>query len=236
VAAVGKRDITGGLPSVPAATGTTAKGETERRELSKPRQAYARRVAESKATIPHLYAREDVALGQRVDGVELFDRVLAACGRALRELPELNAAYRDAGLELHSRVNVGFVTPGPESPLVPTLFDADLKTPGELASERSGLAAAAAAGTLASPSLAGGTFTVSAPAGVAEVDPIVAGGQAAALSVSAPRETVVLRDGGPAAGLSATLALACDARIVLPGEAAAFLGRVAELVEHGADA
>ena len=214
--------------------GRTAKGETERRELSKARQAYARRVAEAKATVPHLVAREDAELGDGDD--ELLDRVIAACGRALRELPELNAAYRDAGLELHSRVNVGFVTAGPDGPLVPTLFDADRRPAAELAADRAELAASAAAGTLASPALAGGTFTVSAPAATAAVDPIVTGGQAAALSVSAPRDAVVVRDGQPGAGRRARIALACDARIVLPGEAAAFLGRVAELIEHGVEA
>lgn len=228
---MGETEITGER-SAPAPGGRTAKGETERRELSKARQAYARRVAEAKATIPHLYAREDVELtGAGED--ELLDRVIAACCRALREVPELNGAYRDAGIELHSRVNVGFVTPGPDGPLTPTLFDADHKPQAELASERAELTAAAAAGTLASPALAGGTFTVSAPATTAAVDPIVTGGQAAALSVSQPREEVVLRDGAPAAGRRARLALACDARIVLPAAAGSFLARVAELAGHG---
>lgn len=221
--------------SAPATAGLTAKGTTERRELTKPRQAHARRVAEAKATIPHLYARDDLDLGDRPAG-ELVDLALAACGRALRELPELNAAYRDAGIELHSRVNVGFVTAGPDGPLVPTLFDADVRSAAEIAAERAELAAAASAGTLASPALAGGTFTVLALEGAPGVDPIVAGGQAAALSLSAPREAVVLRAGAPAAGYRSRLVLACDARVVLPAEAAGFLARVGELLATAPDA
>lgn len=232
---MGEDEITGERSS-PASGGRTAKGETERRELSKTRQAYARRVAESKATIPHLYARTDVAPGEDGAGGELLDRVIATCARALRELPELNGAYRDGGIELHSRINVGFVTPGPDGPLVPTLFDADSTPAADLAAERAVLAAGAAAGTLASPALAGGTFTVSAPSAVAAVDPIVTGGQAAALSVCEPHEALVLRDGAPAAGLRARLVLACDARIVLPAAAGAFLDLVAELIERDPEA
>lgn len=226
-------EITGEKPG-PAPAGRTAKGETERRELPKARQAYARRVAEAKATIPHLYAHEDVDLGDAdvLEGADgLLDRVIAACGRALRELPGLNAAYRDAGIELYSRVNVGFSTPGPAGPLLPTVFDADEKSVSEIASERTELASGAAAATLASPALAGGTFTVSATGAAPGVDPIVATGQAGALSVSSPRQAVVLRDGHPRAGRRVRLALGCDARVVLPDEAAGFLARIAELLE-----
>jgi pyruvate dehydrogenase E2 component (dihydrolipoamide acetyltransferase) len=219
VAEVGETEITGER-SAPAPSGRTAKGETERRELSKARQAYARRVAEAKATIPHLYARETVPLAE--GDAEPIDRAISACGRALREQPGLNSSYRDAGIEVHARVNVAFATPGPDGPLTPTLFDADRRPLSELAAERAELAAAARDGSLAAPALAGGTFTVSAPRGAAGIDPIVAGGQAAALSVSEPRPEATVH-----------LALACDARVVLPDEAAAFLDRVAELLARG---
>ena len=77
---MGETEITGER-SAPAPSGRTAKGETERRELSKARQAYARRVAEAKATIPHLYARETVELAAgecERRGVQVGDRLVAA--------------------------------------------------------------------------------------------------------------------------------------------------------------
>lgn len=220
---MGETETTGEDSAPTAATGAArAKGDSERRELSKPRRAYARRVAEAKATIPHLLARTEITPATGTgDEAGLLDHTIGACGRALREQPGLNSVYRDAGVELHSRVNVGFVTAGPDGPLTPTLFDADARPLAELAAERAELAAGALAGDLAAPALAGGTFTVSAPRGSASVDPIVAGGQAAALSVSESREGTV------------RLTLACDARVVLPDEAAAFLDRVAELLTQG---
>ena len=208
----------------------TAKGVSERRELSKREQAAARRAAESKATVPHLYARRTVEL----PSAEALSAavVVHAAARALRAQPGLNCTYRDGGLELHSRVNVCLTVEMEGGSLAPTLFDADTKSVEQLDAEIDELKEAARAGSLAAPALAGGTFTVSMadPGAEGMLLPVVVG-QAGHLVAGSPRRAVVCGPGGePAAAWSVELGLSCDARAVKPADAAAFLADTAATI------
>ena len=75
------------------------------------------------------------------------DMVVKASALALREHPWANSSYRDGRLQLHGRVNVGVavaVEPGGAGGgalVVPTVFDADTKSLGEIARETRALAA-----------------------------------------------------------------------------------------------
>lgn len=194
----------------------TAKGSGERIELSKRAQAVARRVAESKATIPHIH------LGRTVHCPALEpDRVaaaaVAAVARALADLPLLNSAYRDGGIEPHARVNIGLIVELEEGALVPTLFDADSKEVDEIADEITRLTARAREGSLASPDLAGGTFTVSIlDHGADWLAGTVTPGQSGHLGVGRLREDGALE-----------LTLSCDQRAVRAPAAASFLDHLA---------
>jgi pyruvate dehydrogenase E2 component (dihydrolipoamide acetyltransferase) len=109
-----------------------AKGETTAVELSRTQRTIARRMAESKATIPDFTLTADVDMQECValraelgrlarKGVERStayeekgggaptynDMIVKACALALREHPRANGSYRDGRFELHSRVNVG---------------------------------------------------------------------------------------------------------------------------------
>ena len=194
------------------ATGTTetARGSVERVDPTKAQRAVARRVAESKATAPHLYAETEIRPAA-------LERVIHVVARALREHPRLNGAYRDGAFETYSRVNVGVVIGTPGATAVPTIFDADAKEEAQIRDELDRLSASAADGGLTSPDLAGGTFTVVPVSGsVRALTPVLNQGQAGALGVT-----------------SATATLACDARMISASEAADFLaGFVAMLEEH----
>lgn len=195
----------------------SARGTVERLEPSKAQRAAARRVAESKATIPHLYMEAEVAIGEAPamagDDHAPVAIVARAAALALREVPRLNGAYRDGAPELYSRVNVGVAVPGPDGALVPTIFDADRKSLHEVAAELRGLEARASDASLTAAELAGATFTVAWPLGeIRSFAPIIAGGQAANLGI-----------GGGAKRVVATLS--ADARMIDPPTAAEFLGR-----------
>ena len=66
--------------------------------------------------------------------------VVKACARALRDFPRANGAYRDGHVELYSRVNVGVAVAAQDALVVPTIFDADRKSLGEIATETRALA------------------------------------------------------------------------------------------------
>jgi pyruvate dehydrogenase E2 component (dihydrolipoamide acetyltransferase) len=236
-------------PSADASVTTTAKGETTTVELSRTQQTIARRMAESKATIPDFTLLIDVDMEECVrlraelkqisrgdsDKAPTYnDMVVKAAALALLEHPAANGSYRDGRLQLHSRVNVGVAVTAQNALVVPTVFDADEKSLGEIARETHTLADRVRAGTITPPELGGGTFTVSnlGMYGVRSFTAIVNPPQAGILSVGALSPRAVVRDGQVLARGTLTLTLACDHRILYGAEAAEFLARVRELLER----
>jgi len=258
----------GGLADV-----ATAKGETTEVELTKTQQTIARRMAESKATIPDFTLQANIDMGAcaelRAELKGLLpegasapngspargagsgevaptynDMVVKAAALALREHPGANSSYRDGRLQLHGRVNVGVavaVEPGESAGggalVVPTIFDADTKSLGEIARETRALAAKVREGTITPPELGGGTFTVSnlGMFGVDAFTAIVNPPQAAILAVGAvASRAVVGEDGGIVARATMTVTLACDHRVLYGADAAKFLARIKGLLEQPA--
>jgi pyruvate dehydrogenase E2 component (dihydrolipoamide acetyltransferase) len=229
----------------------TAKGETTVVELTRTQQTIARRMAESKATIPHFALQADVDMEECValrtelkrlgqaDAPTYNDMVVKASALALREEPRANSSYRDGKLQLHARVNVGVAVavesdePTGGALIVPTVFDADTKSLGEIARETRALATRVRDGSITPPELGGGTFTVSnlGMFGVSTFIAIINPPQAAILSVGALGPRAVVREGEVVARNTMTITLACDHRILYGADAARFLARVRELLE-----
>jgi pyruvate dehydrogenase E2 component (dihydrolipoamide acetyltransferase) len=231
-----------------------AKGETTTQELSRTQRAIARRMAESKATIPDFTLHMEVDMEECValrsqlkrlaqqstpsqPGTPTYnDMVVKACALALREYPRANGSYRDGRFELHARVNVGVAVASEDSLVVPTVFDADTKSLGEIARETRALAERVRDASITPPELGGGTFTVSnlGMYGVRSFAAIINPPQAAILSVGALEPRPVVRDGEIVTRHTMAVTLACDHRILYGADAAQFLGRVRELLEQPA--
>jgi pyruvate dehydrogenase E2 component (dihydrolipoamide acetyltransferase) len=237
---------------------TTAKGETTTVELSRTQQTIARRMAESKATIPDFTLQIDVdmeecvqlraqlkqisqhdrepgapGVAEQLKAPTYNDMVVKAAALALREHPAANGSYRDGRLQLYSRVNVGVAVAAENALVVPTVFDADEKSLGEIARETGTLAERVRSGAITPPELGGGTFTVSnlGMYGVKSFTAIVNPPQAGILSVGALAPRAVVHKGAVSARNTMTLMLACDHRILYGAEAAQFLARIRELLE-----
>ena len=236
--------------STPAAI-VTAKGETTEVELSRMQQTIARRMAESKATIPEFTLQLDVDMEQCVslrselkrlahhgpgdaEGTPTYnDMVVKACALALREHPHANSSYRDGRLLLHSRINVGVAVAADEALVVPSVFDAEEKSLGEIARETRALAARVRDGSITPPELGGGTFTVSnlGMFGVRSFSAIINPPQAAIMSVGSVEQRPVVLDGEIVARHTMSLTLISDHRVLYGAEAARFLARVRELLQ-----
>jgi pyruvate dehydrogenase E2 component (dihydrolipoamide acetyltransferase) len=237
--------------AVASAAVSTAKGETTEVELTRTQQTIARRMAESKATIPDFTLQLDVDMEQCVslrselkglahhepgetEGAPTYnDMVVKACALALREHPRANSGYRDGRLQLHSRINVGVAVAADEGLVVPTVFDAEEKSLGEIARETHALAARVRDGSITPPELGGGTFTVSnlGMFGVRSFSAIINPPQAAIMSVGSVEQRPVVLDGEIVARHTMSLTLVCDHRVLYGAEAARFLGRVRELLQ-----
>jgi pyruvate dehydrogenase E2 component (dihydrolipoamide acetyltransferase) len=203
-------------------------------------------MAESKATAPDYSLHVDVdmtacvALRERMremaDPVPtLNDMVVKAAANALREFPRVNGAYRDGRFESYSRVNVGIVVAAGDALVVPTLFDADERSLGEIARRSSELIAKVRDQTIEPPELAGGTFTVSnlGMYGIDEFTAVITPPQAAILTVgSLKKRAVVDHNGRVVARETMRLTLVSDQRILYGADAAEFLAHVRELLEQ----
>src|SRR3954462_11776879 len=220
-------------PDPPRSAPAGGRGETTIVEPGRAQGAVARRMAESRATIPDFTAAIEAGVTAaleawaHLDGaIELDDLMVKACGVALREQPRVNASYRDARFELHGRVNVGVAVWTEGSFVAPTLFDVDATPVAELARARHEVSERVRNGSVTSPELAGATFTV-ASAAVTRFTPIITPPHAAALTPPPPAAPLAV--GAPPARGPAELTLACDARILVAADAAAFLARVGGL-------
>lgn len=222
-----------------------AKGGVETVDLSRLQKTVARRMSESKATAPDFQITVEVdmeaCIALRGELRELSekppsynDMVVKACAMALRDFPRANGAYRDGTFELYDRVNVGIAVSAMDALVVPTIFDADKKSLGEISRDSRGLAAKVRDGNIAPPELSGGTFTVSnlGMFGIDDMIPVINPPQAAILGVGAMRpRAVVDSDGRIVARNTMIIRLSTDHRILYGADAAEFLSRIRELLE-----
>jgi len=178
-------------------------------------------------------ARLRADAGEHGVAPSLNDLIVKACALALRRHPRANGTYREDRFELHSRINVGVAVAADDALVVPTIFDADAKSLGEIAREVRALAAKVRDGRIAPAELEGGTFTVSnlGMYGMSAITPVINAPQAAILGVGALRPVLARVDDEIVDRTLMTLRLSCDHRILYGADAARFLADVRELLE-----
>ena len=231
----------------PVASGDQGKGETTVEELSRLQQTIARRMAESKATAPEFVITCEVDMQDAVEfrkqlkaaagenpAPSFNDFVVKAAALALREYPRANGAYRDGKFELYSRINVGIAVAGQDALIVPTIFDADRKSLGEISRDARALAERVREGQITPPELSSGTFSVSnlGMFGIKRFSAVINPPQAAILAVGEMTPRPVVRDGEMTVRTILELTLTCDHRILYGADAAQFLGRIRERLEN----
>jgi pyruvate dehydrogenase E2 component (dihydrolipoamide acetyltransferase) len=166
-----------------------------------------------------------------------WDALIAkAAGLALAEhVTLLNQWVDGAVVRPRTSVDVGVaVALEPEGLVVPVLHSADTRSLRELAGDLLGLVDRARQGRLSPAEMEGGAFTIT-NLGAYRVDgftPIINPPQTAILGVGRIAEKAVVLDGKIEARTMCTLSLSFDHRVVDGAPAAAFLARLAELLER----
>lgn len=233
-------------PARPAARADTARGDVERHDLSRLQQTVARRMSESRATVPEFELRVDVDMSAAVELRERLralgadplpsynDMIVKASAIALTEFPRVNGSYKDGTFEEYARVNVGVAVAADDALVVPVVPDADQKSLGQLAKATRALAAKVRDNAITPPELSGGTFTVSnlGMFGVDSFSAVINVPQAAILAVGAMKPKAIVVDGEVVARPVLTLTLACDHRILYGADGAKFLSRLRDLLEQ----
>jgi pyruvate dehydrogenase E2 component (dihydrolipoamide acetyltransferase) len=237
----------GGEAAAPAGTAGAAAGGNEpvRERMTSMRATIARRLLESKQSIPHYRLAVDVDLtallahrartnagGQTT--VSINDLIVRAAALALVRHPAVNAQLHGDEVHRfpHADVCVAVATEG--GLVTPIVRAADTKPTAQIAAEIADLADRARAGRLERDEISGGTFTVSnlGMYGVDRFDGIVNPPQVAILAVGAGVERVVARNGQPAVAKVATFTLSCDHRVVDGAVGAQFLATLRGLLEQ----
>jgi pyruvate dehydrogenase E2 component (dihydrolipoamide acetyltransferase) len=247
---------TGPATEVGQAAVARSAGQAQRVALSSMRKTIARRLVESKTTIPHFTVTVavdmDLLLGPRgaksqleTQGIKLSvnDFVIRAVALALPRHPYVNASWVAEGegaIELHEQVNIGVAVALPAEKggglVVPVLHQAQAM--GLRAISAAARAAAEKARTrgLTVEEMSGATFTLSnlGMFGVEHFEAIINPPQAAILAVGAAMEKAVVRKGAIVPGLEMTLTLSSDHRVVDGAMAAQFLQTVKQMLENPA--
>jgi pyruvate dehydrogenase E2 component (dihydrolipoamide acetyltransferase) len=240
-----REDVERAAASQPAEGPDSAKGGVTVQTLSRTQQLVARRMAESKATVPEFTLTTEVdmeaagSLREQLKGTvkplpSYNDLIIKACAMALSEHPRANGAYRDGKFELYDRVNIGMAVAAPDSLVVPTVLDADKQSIVEIAAATRRLVERVRSNEVTPPELSGGTFTVSnlGMFGVSHFTAVINPPQAAILAVGAITRRPVEREGQIVIRPVMDVTLACDHRILYGAEAASFLARIREFLEH----
>jgi pyruvate dehydrogenase E2 component (dihydrolipoamide acetyltransferase) len=214
------------------------------------RKVIARRLGESKATIPHFYATRDVELDALLklraelnakspkDGPGAFklsvnDIVIKAAALALRRMPAVNASWTDEGMVLYDEVDISVAVSIPDGLITPIIRAADRKGLAAISNEMKELAARAKAGKLKPEEFQGGSFSISnmGMMGVKDFAAIINPPQAAILAVSAGEQRPVVKDGALAIATVMTVTISVDHRVIDGALAAEWLGVFKGIVE-----
>ncbi|MDB4941733.1 MAG: Dihydrolipoamide acetyltransferase component of pyruvate dehydrogenase complex, partial [Labilithrix sp.] len=158
----------------------------EVRKLSPMRKAIARRLTESKQTVPHFYLTIDVdaapvlALRESINAdlaaqagkgkgddapkpekISVNDLLIKAVAGALVRVPECNASFTEEAILVHQRVDVSVAVAIPDGLVTPVVRNADQKSVVAIAREVRDLASRARAKKLKPEEMSDGTFSIS---------------------------------------------------------------------------
>lgn len=216
--------------------------------LSRMRQTIARRLLESKTTIPHYYLTMEIFMGEAMklreqlnalagndtEKLSVNDLIIAAVGRTLRQFPHVNGYFKGDRIELHDHINIGVAVSVEDGLLTPVLHNADQKSLKQIATETKGMAERARANRMKPDDLGPGTFTISnlGMFGIDEFAAIINPPESAILAVGMVKKIpVVLNDTVQVAEVM-KVTLSADHRIVDGALGARFLQELKKLLEN----
>jgi pyruvate dehydrogenase E2 component (dihydrolipoamide acetyltransferase) len=209
------------------------------------RRAIARRLTESKATIPHFYmvtecvVDELLELRKRINEsspvkISVNDFVVMAVGAAFRDVPEANVTWTDEGMLEHSSVDISIAVATEGGLVTPVLRGVDGKRLSDIARESQDLAGRARERRLRQDELEGGTLSVSnlGMYGTLEFSGIINPPQSGLLAVGAAKQQPVVTDGAVTVATVMRCTLSIDHRAIDGALGARWLAAFTTRLEH----
>lgn len=209
------------------------------------RRAIARRLTESKTTVPHFYVTAHVrvdrlmALRSEVNEassrkISVNDFVIKAVADALVEVPAANAIWGGDHLRRFTGVDLAVAVAVEGGLLTPVLRSVETASLMSISAQVAELAERARAGRLRQDELEGGSFSISnlGMYGVDEFSAILNPPQAGILAVSAAKQQPVVENGALAVGTVMTVTLSADHRVIDGAVAAEWMAALVRRLEH----
>jgi pyruvate dehydrogenase E2 component (dihydrolipoamide acetyltransferase) len=209
------------------------------------RRAIARRLTESKATVPHFYMTAECVVDELLElrarinetaaaKVSVNDFVVLAAAAAFADVPEANVTWSDDGLIAHRNVDISIAVATEGGLVTPVLRDVGCRKLSEIAREARNLAERARDRRLKQPELEGGVFSVSnlGMYGTLEFSAIINPPQSGILAVGAAKQQPVAVDGELRVATVMRCTLSVDHRAIDGALAARWLAAFTTRMEH----
>ena len=194
------------------------------------RKVIARRLTESRQTIPTFYVTGDIELdalmalraqlnarAPKEGGYKLSvnDFVIKAAALTMRQVPGLNATWTEAAIARYTDIDISVAVSIPDGLITPIIRAADTKGLATISAEMKDLAVRAKAGTLKPEEFQGGGFSISnlGMFGVQSFTAIINPPQAAIIAIGAGTPRPVVRAGQLAVANVMTCTLSVDHRV-----------------------
>ena len=227
------------IPGVPGVDETVG--------LTRLRQAIARRMAESKTSIPHFYVTHEYKMDALLELRRQFntivpeneklsvnDLIVKSVALALRQFPNLNASFNGTSIVRHGSINIGVAVSVEGGLLTIVCREADKKPLRQVSAEVKTMAARVREGKVRTEEIEGSTFSIS-NLGMYDVEnflAIINPPEAAILAVGSARELAVVEGGTVKVGWRMKATLSVDHRVSDGAEGARFMQALAVFLEE----
>ena len=167
------------------------------------------------------------------ENITINDIILYTVSRVVKNHKMCNAHYHDDRMVIFNNVNLGLAVDTPRGLMVPTIFNADQLSIGEISTQAKELSAACQKGTISPDQLKDGTITVTnlGALGIESFTPVINLPQTAILGVNCLRTDVRNVNGLAVPYPSMSLSLTCDHRAIDGAPAARFLRGLTNALE-----
>jgi pyruvate dehydrogenase E2 component (dihydrolipoamide acetyltransferase) len=216
-------------------------------KLSNIRKTIARRLTESKQTIPHIYLTVDIRLDALLklrgelnkalerQGVKLSvnDLLIKALAKSLLAVPKCNVQFAGDTLLKFSRADISVAVSIPAGLITPIIVDAGNKSMSVISTEMKDLAARAKGGKLAPHEFQGGTASLSnmGMMGIKQFEAVINPPQAMIMAIGAGEQRPYVVDGALAIATVMSATGSFDHRAVDGADGAELMKVFKELVE-----
>ena len=227
-----------------ALAGTTAVPNSSMRKI------IAKRLSESKATIPHFYVAMDIELDAMLDlraklnarapkdgpgayKLSVNDLIIKAAAVTLRRVPGVAASWTEDAILRFNEIDISVAVAIPDGLITPIVRNADTKGLAAISNEMKDLGARAKAGKLKPEEFQGGGFSISNMGmyGVSHFAAIINPPQAGILAVGAGTQRAVVKGGALAIATVMTCQLSVDHRVIDGSLAAEWMAAFKAIVE-----